>query len=617
MVSLAQRIQRAFLRRHRQDQRDQQLADPGVSVTRGCPPDAGGAEIQCQSPVTLYEIRPTGGAEAHRQNPLTLHDKKPASKTEIQEIQRQPLTTLYEIRPTSGAEGQRQVPLTLNNQKPVSETENQRRTLLTLRYQENNSKTETPLQRHLHRDQEPSIDPLIAVQIQNMKDSRLVRLPEELLLCILDSIGDDAVALFCLRRVSRKLRRIINTPRIWKRTRLSLSHRKLKTETDSPVLLSFDETQQMERHLQHDGMCGECKLSCDASAEEWSIRVRQLSLQYSLSDKLRSTCRFQSLSTDRLNCHACGTSHNVGSFAPVYQDPSDEGYRRCLGRQGAVQLCEHVHVSWDGIESHMSEWRTRRSGGWDEEDWKACMDDFRIECRDPSHDGLCTVEDGPVWPRARLQNAAFEPRMVVLSLEWSHHSRLDALAYNPGGQVRASDIRKLIKGCRESTGGILFSPAHPDSLPEMACYDSSKCRCLYYHYQMNDDEIPGTKTSQSHHCPPLSRTFLECGYGHRISRGWFDRWTESVRATSHGAGGAYPSCLVMHYQRRVFLFKKEDRGTKKMNPDHAWFHAMDPDTYPRPSSLCLPLCRRKGRMNYYRRPKVFRCEIMELHSIHE
>lgn len=150
----------------------------------------------------------------------------------------------------------------------------------------------------------------------------------------------------------------------------------------------------------------------------------------------------------------------------------------CPGRQGAVQLCEHVHVSWDYIEGHMSEWKTRRPGDWDQGSCKACMVDFRVECRDPSHDGVCTVENGPVWPQACLQNAVLVPPMVLSSLEWSHHSRLDALAYNQGHQVRASDVRELIKGCRESTGGILSLPTHPDLLPEMACYDSSRFRCL-------------------------------------------------------------------------------------------------------------------------------------------
>lgn len=606
MASLSRRIQDFCLRRQRN-----QHVDPGVNVTQGRPPGAGG--IQHQSPVTLHEIRPTGGAEDQGQTSLTLHDqKKPASEIQDPELQLQPPVTLYEIRPTSGAEG---VPLSLHDQKPASETRSQRRTVITLRGQEHTSKTKDQHQSHPPRDQEPSTDPLIAAQIQNMKESHLARLPEELLLCVLDSIGDDIVALFCLRRVSRKFRRVINTKRIWEHMRLPLWWQRNEICTDTPNVFSNDERQQMHRLLRHNGMCDDCKPWCRVSPQGWSICAEQLLIMYAIDHRLDGACKFQAFSSDRLDCHGCGTSQNVGTFAPSDQDPSYKEYRQCLGRQGAVKLCEHVRVYWSDIESHMMEWKRRRPGGWDEEDWKACMDNFRVECRDPSHEGECAAGDGPMWPRARLEDAVSGPRTVILSLEWNHHSRLDALTYHPGGRARASDIRALIKECRAGAGGILFSSARPDSLPEMECYDSTKCRCLYY--QVEGDETPVTESPQPNHRLPLSHTFPRCGHPHRVSRGSPDHLTESFDATNHGTTGADPSCLVMRYQRRVALFKRENRGTKHMNPGHAWFHAMDPGTYPRPSGLRLPLCRREDCMNYCRRPKAFSCFRRGSLSIHE
>lgn len=65
-------------------------------------------------------------------------------------------------------------------------------------------------------------------------------------------------------------------------------------------------------------------------------------------------------------------------------------------------------------------------------------------------------------------------------------------------------------------------------------------------------------------------------------------------------------CLVTTYQRDVLVCHKIDRN--KIKPAHEWFHAMDPETYPRrKANYGLPLCKDKGCMNYYRRPKFFEC----------
>ena len=57
-----------------------------------------------------------------------------------------------------------------------------------------------------------TIDPLMAVQIYNSRLCPLIsRLPEELLLCILDYLCDDVIALQCLRIVSRIFLQILNS----------------------------------------------------------------------------------------------------------------------------------------------------------------------------------------------------------------------------------------------------------------------------------------------------------------------------------------------------------------------------------------------------------------------
>ncbi|KAK0753782.1 hypothetical protein B0T18DRAFT_307034, partial [Schizothecium vesticola] len=63
----------------------------------------------------------------------------------------------------------------------------------------------------------------------------------------------------------------------------------------------------------------------------------------------------------------------------------------CLGRRGAVRLCEHVKVSWADMEPYLSEWQQQQ----DPQDGQTCLDGFSVECCDPSHDTRCTAEDPP------------------------------------------------------------------------------------------------------------------------------------------------------------------------------------------------------------------------------
>jgi hypothetical protein len=60
-----------------------------------------------------------------------------------------------------------------------------------------------------------TMDPLVAAQVYNNRFSPLARLPEELLLLILESLSDDAPTLHCLRIVSRTFFRLTYQPRVW------------------------------------------------------------------------------------------------------------------------------------------------------------------------------------------------------------------------------------------------------------------------------------------------------------------------------------------------------------------------------------------------------------------
>ncbi|MBE3046667.1 F-box-like domain-containing protein [Candidatus Bathyarchaeota archaeon] len=245
---------------------------------------------------------------------------------------------------------------------------------------------------------ERTIDPLIAARAYNYRNSPLGILPDELLLHILDRIGDDVVTLYCLRRVSRTFRRLIYEPRIWKCMRSMISF-------ECTWLLEREPRRCIQQRLRRDGMCYECR---SKGASVPAENRRHAMIHRFLFDGWPG----------RIHCSSCGTHHDAQLFSSCDEKLYGPG-RGCLGCQGAVRLCEHVYLPWSDIENHMERWRKRRPGEWGDSDWDACLGDFVVECRDPSHDTRCTPDENPTRPRAILQLDIPKSDQVKLTLEWS------------------------------------------------------------------------------------------------------------------------------------------------------------------------------------------------------
>lgn len=205
-------------------------------------------------------------------------------------------------------------------------------------------------------DLQRTMDPLIAAQVYNNSHSLLTRLPEELLLCILHYIGDDMLTLFCLRRVSRVFRRLIYEPDIWKY--MYEPEKWNYVSNPFPRMFAYlDETgwdvpidNKLRQRLQRDGMCDKCILWCDVSVKGWFGQI--IEAFKGTRDGFLG-CKFQSQLGSGLHYDACDSHRDVLAFPPSKQQP-DKRERRCLGCQGAVQLCEHIHISWAAIETHIT-----------------------------------------------------------------------------------------------------------------------------------------------------------------------------------------------------------------------------------------------------------------------
>lgn len=141
-----------------------------------------------------------------------------------------------------------------------------------------------------------TMDPLVAAQVYNNRLCPLIsRLPEELLLCILDFLDDDAVALRCLRIVSRIFLRLLNYPPIFQRD-------------------GYNQYLQFRRLLQRDGRCNDCRRWNDAHKCGY---YDDCPFQQSLRPMLKG----DSISWlyRRLYCYACQTLHNICQFSSTYQ----------------------------------------------------------------------------------------------------------------------------------------------------------------------------------------------------------------------------------------------------------------------------------------------------------
>lgn len=420
-----------------------------------------------------------------------------------------------------------------------------------------------------------TMDPLVAAEFYNIHFSPFGRLPDELMLLVLEHIGDDVVTLYCLRRVSRRFRYLIYDEKFRQYTHLPpLSGRKDSYQEDF-FLLSQESRKRFIQLLRRDGMCADCKIL----------------YPHRLQAEDRPCCQFGVGLFSRRYCHGCKRLHPAGFFNSSGQNLNIVD-RECLGRQGAVQLCEHVKISWASIEKHIISWR---------QNCQIKLEDFKIECRHPSHDMRCSREEMPTWPRAWLMHSYLGSDQVFLNMVWEPHSSLTAPRLTSDARAKAADLRAIFRKFRQGPASIILPRDNPDSLPEMACFDPNDCNCLSY---QRDDKESSIKT-----VPRNCHTFFD-----RYTPLWKPKADNHYHYYAEPYGSVLMSihrpyryggrvCLIARYRRYLQVYDSKDLKSC-ISPTHSWLHAMDPDTYIRPQSD-LPSCKDPTCTFYYR--KVRKC----------
>lgn len=469
-----------------------------------------------------------------------------------------------------------------------------------------NRPTKQPSMAVTLRNLEQTMDPIVAAQVWNSKYSPLTRLPEEILLEILGhlEVDDDPVSLYCLRRTCRTFRRLTHEPR-FRKVMLPRSFKKGGHRSENYLELTTIEANTLKQLLQKDGMCENCAVYCDGPVKGIRRKISHYwHSEWGPRRVFKNNCQFLKRRGPSGHCPRCRLYHDMTLFSKKQENHVET--RKCLGREGAVQLCEHMHISWSQIEAHVNSRQPRSPQAW-----AACLSSFKIECHHHSHNIRCTPLEAPAWPRARLKLAENDPRRVVLHLEWAPHSGFQYFSLEDG-KVPVTELRELFRRYRLGAGRI-FLHGHPSkSLPEMAAFTAAYCDCVHYETGQQDQKsiTEGAENPFHNQQIPWGRGFTHVHFLNRnYGLGYNGHRVDHLKHYPHGCD--YPFCLITKYQRDIMICYKTraaKRGRVIHTPTHEWLHAMDPDTYLYPSGRhAIPQCKDENCMNYYKRPRMYCC----------
>ncbi|CAI4219109.1 unnamed protein product [Parascedosporium putredinis] len=206
------------------------------------------------------------------------------------------------------------------------------------------------------------MDPLVARLYYNARLSPISLLPDEILLMIFKALGDDPVAYFLLRRVSRRFKQ---------------------------VLLG----REFHRFLYPMDRANPDGVGPDISVY-WS--------DTNPDRVLAATGNHASNTKRQFHCSGCNLDHNWRLFSAAERERPWR-FRECAGRQGYLSLCAHVKITWDAVSSRYYQLRHRAA--------LLSFETVLAQCKHPSHETRCpdcrrvAADAGPVqrnWPTAYL-----------------------------------------------------------------------------------------------------------------------------------------------------------------------------------------------------------------------
>ncbi|KAK4199678.1 hypothetical protein QBC40DRAFT_175764 [Triangularia verruculosa] len=182
-------------------------------------------------------------------------------------------------------------------------------------------------------------DPLVIAKFHNRDYSPLYRIPEELILCIIEyfdpTVSADLAALFCMAQVCEPLRRCV-------RGKWFLEE----------ALDGMESAKNMVKYfLRQDLLCARCLPRSDLRM----TRAGEVVPRHPYDKPIWSGCKFEGhrvKGIGPLYCSGCDTIHPHRSFSATERQKKGSE-RLCIGREGKLRLCEHKTVKWIDIEQHV------------------------------------------------------------------------------------------------------------------------------------------------------------------------------------------------------------------------------------------------------------------------
>lgn len=479
-----------------------------------------------------------------------------------------------------------------------------------------------------------SVDPLLAACAHNKEFSLLLKLPDEILLNILQFLLLDIREIYYIRRVCRKLRymayddalepRLFRTNQVLRGSHMLHQDRFISGEDNRMPfgVLPWDAAPGFEAALRKQTLCKPCQAAHPERMPPGG-------------------CVFFETPTRFIYCAGCNTYHPRNAFSYSQRRRSQAG-RICIGREGQLQLCEHVSITWADIEAHLAK-------SSKEHDFFKAVSDFHIVCQHPSHNFACksTSRLAPseascndhTRPCARLQVdttlTTGHSTPIWLVLCWKPYSSSKIMTAPENGQIEATRLRELYQDYRKNAASFIVPGPVRTTTPEMLCFDPEKCGHILYRNGVRPQATPVERLCTAHPSSqngPVTPTEICLDEDHQDpSRfkglGWTDHYVEFNE--SRGQSGIYvyecnekhdkgpARCLMTSYRRTISLNYIYHRNKGALNPSHQWFHAIDQGSYPcveRDGDLwskvkahfdrttSRPRCRDTACRNYYQSP---------------
>lgn len=458
------------------------------------------------------------------------------------------------------------------------------------------------------------MDPLIAAGFHNLTCSPLCRLPEELLLDIMERL--DLLSIQCLRRVSRLFLRLYSSPIFHS------SHEMIKS-----YLATHDHWDKPKYQLR-DVWCKHLAVLLKRDLTDYCQDCQQTRTHP------RWTATYVALTKVYLHCSGCQIDHPACLFSKTQRSTPPKA-RVCIGREGFIQLCQHQIITWEKVIQTCLQ-LINLNTGLVTVLLNACQHVSHFPAHHRNHPFLTNYQI--TCPNIAIGGA--KNSLISIQLLWHGHLYLPTFGFDNDGYNKIATPSLLcqeLKRFRHGTAEFIVPEIYPGRRLEMNCFDPNRCSCLHYagveQLPKGWELIPSqelelrARSKISLHHRELDQLALRRHIGNRLRclRSLEEAKEESpyekARIESHEitvqtAGTinqgssrvvihAEPCptenrCLQMRYSRFITIIPK---GRRTNYIRWAWFQALDPDSYNLTDdmeSFGILWCRHLNCKNYYK-----------------